>query len=633
MFYSRLLLARKAPLGQIWMAATMHAKLNRKKLSKLNIIKICEEILNPSVPMALRLSGILMGGVVIVYQRKVKLLYDDVNRLLMELNEAWKVKAVTLDPTLHPKNKAQAKYESVTLPENPEDDFGPIEHQIRHSNTINMMDFQHTSYAAVSLDNVENPYININLEEDPSHDFHQVDADNITLFDRFDSYREDTDLNNHFERFDIEADEETLRNLADHDNTQIPDTLIPSPPKHCRHEQQNVLAADEILEQYPEELVNQKSNEGKGDIQPTDHIRPVPPRRRARKPRAFTMDNDQIIIPGHIYQTWLQNCSDIVSRRGRKRKKLDAFSTMKVARLMELPPLVLIERLLTKWSREVHYPKPLLNLWMKSTQPPHDSPSGRNSGIQPPEPSSSSPLERNPFPDLSGNPFEDFQSGVDPQIIASREKQVDDFNEIPDNFEKDLRNNVPNIDTQLSGARGVSKTTVNDPMATPGGSGYGIRSIPSSESGHGFPSSNSDLNLGRSNRKRPYSSSRHSSSSLEPVAENGPEVNLKMKRLSELSETGFTPDLIETGPTQTQNPTVAQPCDKITDSIRMQLKTHFNTPGSPEVECLNDLTIGMSRKQAACMFYHTCVFATEEFIRVKQETPYGGIFISRGAKM
>nr|GLL28024.1 sister chromatid cohesion 1 protein 1 [Ipomoea trifida] len=609
------------------MAATMHAKLNRKKLSKLNIIKICEEILNPSVPMALRLSGILM---------------DDVNRLLVELNEAWKVKAVTLDPTLHPKNKAQAKYESVTLPENPEDDFGPIEHQIRHSNTINMMDFQHTSYAAVSLDNVENPYININLEEDPSHDFHQVltmhvlppvDADNITLFDRFDSYREDTDLNNHFERFDIEADEETLRNLADHDNTQIPDTLIPSPPKHCRHEQQNVLAADEILEQYPEELVNQKSNEGKGDIQPTDHIRPVPPRRRARKPRAFTMDNDQIIIPGHIYQTWLQNCSDIVSRRGRKRKKLDAFSTMKVARLMELPPLVLIERLLTKWSREVHYPKPLLNLWMKSTQPPHDSPSGRNSGIQPPEPSSSSPLERHPFPDLSGNPFEDFQSGVDPQIIASREKQVDDFNEIPDNFEKDLRNNVPNIDTQLSGARGVSKTTVNDPMATPGGSGNGIRSIPSSESGHGFPSSNSDLNLGRSNRKRPYSSSRHSSSSLEPVAENGPEVNLKMKRLSELSETGFTPDLIETGPTQTQNPTVAQPCDKITDSIRMQLKTHFNTPGSPEVECLNELTIGMSRKQAACMFYHTCVFATEEFIRVKQETPYGGIFISRGAKM
>ncbi|KAH0667030.1 hypothetical protein KY285_028236 [Solanum tuberosum] len=100
MFYSHQLLARKAPLGQIWMAATLHSKLNRKKLSKLNIINICEQILNPSVPMALRLSGILMGmlrkpltvqnccfrfrylivssisgGVVIVYERKVKLLY------------------------------------------------------------------------------------------------------------------------------------------------------------------------------------------------------------------------------------------------------------------------------------------------------------------------------------------------------------------------------------------------------------------------------------------------------------------------------------------------------------------------------------------------------------------------------
>jgi hypothetical protein len=149
MFYSHQLLARKAPLGQIWysishlhlnfltcifmlflqiwtnyafefrhiscflllllkwetiiafvwwrMAATMHAKINRRKLNKLNIIKIwyrkfvitfflsnrclliidyfylflhgvvffllvySEEILNPAIPMALRLSGILMG--------------------------------------------------------------------------------------------------------------------------------------------------------------------------------------------------------------------------------------------------------------------------------------------------------------------------------------------------------------------------------------------------------------------------------------------------------------------------------------------------------------------------------------------------------------------------------------------
>ncbi|XBI45426.1 hypothetical protein VPH35_109896 [Triticum aestivum] len=89
------------------MAATLHAKINRKRLDKLDIIKICEEILNPSVPMALRLSGILMGGMVIVYERKVKLLYDDVSRLLIEINEAWKIR-LAVDHTVLPKGKAQA---------------------------------------------------------------------------------------------------------------------------------------------------------------------------------------------------------------------------------------------------------------------------------------------------------------------------------------------------------------------------------------------------------------------------------------------------------------------------------------------------------------------------------------------
>ncbi|KAI5020165.1 hypothetical protein ZWY2020_045053 [Hordeum vulgare] len=42
-------------------AATFKAKINRRRLDKLDIIKICEEILDPSVPTALRPSRILMG--------------------------------------------------------------------------------------------------------------------------------------------------------------------------------------------------------------------------------------------------------------------------------------------------------------------------------------------------------------------------------------------------------------------------------------------------------------------------------------------------------------------------------------------------------------------------------------------
>ena len=52
------------------------------------------------------------------------------------------------------------------------------------------------------------------------------------------------------------------------------------------------------------------------------------------------------------------------------------MSSMKIATLMDLPPVVLSGRLFTDGSREVYYPAPLLELWMKSIRDPPDSPSG-----------------------------------------------------------------------------------------------------------------------------------------------------------------------------------------------------------------------------------------------------------------
>lgn len=51
------------------------------------------------------------------------------------------------------------------------------------------------------LDSVDEPYINDNAkEEDLNQNFHQANADNITLFERFDSYQANADLYNRFER-------------------------------------------------------------------------------------------------------------------------------------------------------------------------------------------------------------------------------------------------------------------------------------------------------------------------------------------------------------------------------------------------------------------------------------------------
>lgn len=37
-----------------------------------------------------------------------------------------------------------------------------------------------------------------------------------------------------------------------------------------------------------------------------------------------------------------------------------------------------------------------------------------------------------------------------------------------------------------------------------------------------------------------------------------------------------------------------------------QLKVHFDTPGNPQVESLNQLAVGMTRRKAALLFYQTC---------------------------
>lgn len=53
--------------------------------------------------------------------------------------------------------------------------------------------------------------------------------------------------------------------------------------------------------------------------------------------------------------------------------RMGIMSTSKISNLMELPPTVLID---DNGNREIYYPAPLLELWNKSTRPPHESPSG-----------------------------------------------------------------------------------------------------------------------------------------------------------------------------------------------------------------------------------------------------------------
>ncbi|CAN1834666.1 Sister chromatid cohesion 1 protein 1, partial [Linum perenne] len=627
MFYSHQLLARKAPLGQIWMAATMQGKLNRKNLSKINIISICDEILNPSVPMALRLSGILMGD--ISDSSLCARFFDDVERLKNEINGAWKVES-PVDRTLLAGRKLYAKKEAVTLPEIQDQDLPDIEQSANFSYSNDNMTFQNTSgYFAVQLDDVDEACFNNDaMEEDAANNLHQADPENITLCERFDACRVNTDIYDRFERFDVDGDGDTHVNMSFGEQEDIATILKPSPPPppsppHHRDDAEGGLLEDgqffylfvvyvlnvynnlddpftatEIPDQNIENDVNQQPQEDKEERQSVvesrfllnfiklqhnidqrvdnDDLQAQGAIRRKRKRKAGdVMDTEKTVIPGDLYQSWLQNPSDISSRRGRMKKVQSSVSfTVQHVRTSSPPSATM---------------------------------------------SHSSPRETAPFPDQHN---EDIPSRAGSQSVGSpRERQrtaahignmehlirkVLEPNNLPsgDEFDNNYNNNI--------GMR--MKEAV---FTTPGNSGDAGINAPSSSSGH-IPSHHSDMNSGP-----------RTGSTLPFVPEETTWIpDDEMMPLHEDPEL-----VVETGPTQTQPATKPQQLDPMTETIRMHLKDHFQAAGAPPFESLNNLAAGMNRKGAAMLFHQVCVLATRGCVKVDQQEPYGEIRISNGSAM
>ncbi|KAL5202133.1 hypothetical protein ABZP36_013085 [Zizania latifolia] len=519
MFYSHQLLARKAPLGQI-----------------------CEEILNPSVPMALRLSGILMGGVVIVYERKVKLLYDDVSRLLIEINEAWRIKPVA-DPTVLPKGKTQAKTCVVR-------DHWPIGLGVLAANARG---------------------------------------------------------------FDI-TDDDTTVNITPDEHPQVPITLVPSPPRQedPPQQQEKYYAVLSPVQEEPQQgdSSHEKEQQKTKGQQPAKSSR----RKTHMKDPQMIMDNNQIMIPGNVYQTWLKDPSNLISKRRRVSSKINLIRSIKIRNLMDLPPVSLIFSL-DMSPLEFYYPKPLMELWKECTEVKY--PKAPSSGGQ--QSSSRGQQQRN-------SPTQDFP----PQ------PQVENENEMgsrPMDFADDIEKLRGNTSAEYERDYDAFQS---DHSVTPGSPGLGFRSASSSGgSGRVFMPLDPEVQLPSGRSKKRQHSSEKSFGNLDPVEEEFPlEQELRDFKMRRLSEVGQTPVLLEeTEPTQTPYEKKSNPIDKVTQSIHSYLKLHFDTPGASQSESLNQLSYGMTAAKAARLFYQACVLATYDCIKIKQLEPYGDILISRGPKM
>lgn len=86
MFYSETLLQKTGPLARVWLSANLERKLSKQHILQSNLTESVEQIITPSqAPMALRLTGQLLLGVVRIYSRKARYLLDDCNEALMKI--------------------------------------------------------------------------------------------------------------------------------------------------------------------------------------------------------------------------------------------------------------------------------------------------------------------------------------------------------------------------------------------------------------------------------------------------------------------------------------------------------------------------------------------------------------------
>lgn len=91
MFYSDSLLSKTGPLARVWLAANLDRKLSKAQVLSSDIPQDINAIVNQGqAPMALRLSGQLMLGVVRIYGKKAKYLQDDCHEALLKIRMTFR---------------------------------------------------------------------------------------------------------------------------------------------------------------------------------------------------------------------------------------------------------------------------------------------------------------------------------------------------------------------------------------------------------------------------------------------------------------------------------------------------------------------------------------------------------------
>lgn len=96
MFYSNYILAKKGPLGKVWLAAHFEKRLSKSQVFTTDITYTVDSIIHPTEPLSLRLSGQLMLGLVRIFSKKINYFYVDAKDII------WKIELAAKPGLIHP---------------------------------------------------------------------------------------------------------------------------------------------------------------------------------------------------------------------------------------------------------------------------------------------------------------------------------------------------------------------------------------------------------------------------------------------------------------------------------------------------------------------------------------------------
>ncbi|EME42241.1 hypothetical protein DOTSEDRAFT_73161 [Dothistroma septosporum NZE10] len=91
MFYSESLLTKTGPLARVWLASNLDRKLTKANVIQADLQENVKDIIgNDQAPIALRMSGQLLLGVVKIYNRKTSYLQADCDEALRKIKLAYR---------------------------------------------------------------------------------------------------------------------------------------------------------------------------------------------------------------------------------------------------------------------------------------------------------------------------------------------------------------------------------------------------------------------------------------------------------------------------------------------------------------------------------------------------------------